>query len=550
MNPQQGSTQTDKALVDNDIKPPALPVLAASKAVRELSTELHCPVKYTAPLLKNLFLELRGTVLNKRPVFKKILDKFGKKTVFEYSEHFLFVKPVPAFEARRPICIEIIRQELEKRLGSEVADDVAAQLTEKPLVNTTDHHAIIDHPFFVNTDIIASLPYRDNKDVKMSYVVVLSFASVSLDNPSGYPRGIMVHGGDYGEGPMIRLPIMADRMKMKTVYGMDPYTREDLNRAISLLGNRQKAGLLSENRKNRITSFINEYLGKEDILSAPDFSTQITKINYDIWPEFFAQGTEPMRLIYLDVESVVKEILLKRILPNPAHLIHKLLFDPVARDAFARNFENIPCAFSYKTDKRIYYGTFLFWGRDDKGYRVGFEPSDSNYLTPESVEAGLRDKRIFPSTMLVYTIISLYYGLKCLGGFSQVHDLTEMKHAFIKTLEELGMKDDAVNAADAQTKEFSGDGIVLAYHKNAKGNFTPSTGIDLMLSEDKLSYDDYETLAQCVYIQEMIGPLVPEMYQVLFPSYNRDLKFSILTAENIMKSTGLNKRLRSLFSKL
>ena len=157
--------------------------------------------------ISDILSAFKTAIWSRRPVLGEIMTKHGGKTLYRYSQDFFDVNKSPLLDDRKPELIETARELIEKRLGKEVADKVAVQLKKMPLVSTADHHAPIDNPFWVNANIISAIPYFENKDPDIQYLVVFSFASVSVNNSSGYPRGIEFHGGASGSGNFIKLPI-------------------------------------------------------------------------------------------------------------------------------------------------------------------------------------------------------------------------------------------------------------------------------------------------------------------------------------------------------
>ena len=97
-----------------------------------------------------------------------------------------------------------------------------------------------------------------------------------------------------------------------------------------------------------------------------------------------------------------------------------------------------------------------------------------------------------------------------------------------------------------QTKEFGGDGIILSYSKKQDGLLTPMTGIDMYLSNKKLSFDDYRAISKQVTLSEMMLPMFPEIYTVLYTINQRDPKLSALTMEDAMYVSGLQEKLHML----
>lgn len=514
---------------------------------------------------RKLVENLKKEVYKARPIFGRIITKHGKKSLYDYAKKFFDIHIDANLESRRPICLLIVKREVEKRLGTKVAEEVERQLLKKPLVSTTDHHSIIDHPFWVNTNIITALHYSEHNHREeqnhssMKYLIVFSFASVSLNNASGFPRGILFHGGDNGEGPLIRLPILPDKWKMRTVYSVPSYTKADLDRAKLLLEQKKKEGLITERRCQLIYEKVFSELEHPYILEASDFCEQITRLNFRLWPKLFStpDGMQEIPdLIYIEAETMTREILLREVLQDTSCLLFKMLFDKATRKLVFKYFEGIPGTFSRKKG----WGTFFFWTFNEKGQRVQLMLDGANLVSkdgntaismdPESIQQAFREKKIFPSMMLVYLTLSLHYGFKCLGGFSQVHDLTKMKKALLHVLIEMGKFREIHSVCRIATKELSGDGMVLTYIENAKGELTPSTGIDLLLAEKKLSYEDYRKISTEVSLEEMIGPMLPEMYTVLYPSYERKNRpEKELTPEGIMNITGLQNKITSILTK-
>src|SRR3989344_3558641 len=107
---------------------------------------------------------LKQLIWARRPILGEIMQKHGGKTLHRYSQDFMDANPSPILDARKHELIAIAQELLTDRLGVHVAERVARQLQKLPLVSTTDHHAIIQHPFFLNANIISAVPYLDIAD--------------------------------------------------------------------------------------------------------------------------------------------------------------------------------------------------------------------------------------------------------------------------------------------------------------------------------------------------------------------------------------------------
>lgn len=496
---------------------------------------------------------LKTAIWKRRPILGELMAAHGQRILHDYAQDFFVVHPTTRLAARQPELIATVQCLLAPRLGSDIAEGVAQQLRIYPLVSTTDHHGTIDHPFFVNANLVSALPTASvTTDVR--YLPVLSFASVSVNNASAFPRGILFHGGVNGSGNFIRLPILPDKLKMGVVYGTRAFTRADLDRALSQLTQKEAAGEIIAGRGKAVRAILEEVFGHADVLRAPDFAAQVTVVNHKLWPKLFpsAQGSPKIPdLVYLEIESLVADLLQQVHLTSAESPLAKLLFDPAWRAAALRHFDSIPGAFSAAGG----WGTYLFWAVDGKGHRVrlGVEGGElrstdglvSVPLTPDCVAAALREKRMFPSMLLCYLAVALYYGFKCLGGFCQVHDLTLTKAAWVCMLRELGEMAEAEAAEAVETTTLGGDGLVLAHLKTPRGVLVPATGIDLAIQDIDREFADYVALSRRVTLAELMDAMLPEMYSVLYAIDQRDPELAALTPEDILQGTGLQAKLEA-----
>lgn len=505
---------------------------------------------------------MKDAIWKRRPILAEIMEKRGKKNLYQYTIDFMDVNPAPRLDSRKHELIAGVHTLVSQRLGTGVADGVARQLGKYPLVSTTDHHGPIDHPFFVNANIISALPYETVQDPDVRYLVVLSFASVSVNNASAYPRGILFNGGINGSANLIRLPFLPDKVKMGVVYNMRGYTQEDFERALKELDRRVQQGEITSERGQGVRDIIEDHFSIPEVLKIPDLKSQISFINHRLWPNLFhAQRIQAgsssltlsdMRipeLVYIEIETLVADLLLKHHLFNDTSPIYRLLFDPAVRARSRRHFNNIPGAFSEEQG----WGTHFFWGVDKRLRRIRMTEVQGTLhaerdlediqMTPENVAESLKKRDIFPSMLLCYLIVSQYYGMKCLGGFSQVNDLTLTKEAWQRFLREIGDHAEADAVEPVQTKELGGDGLVLSYLPTATGNLVPATGIDMILEEGDTTFREYAALSNRVTLEEMMHPMIPEIYTVLYSAEQRDQNLLSVTPEQILRGTGLDQKL-------
>ena len=502
---------------------------------------------------------LEQAIWQRRPILGEIMAKHGNKTLHAYSRDFLDVNPSPVLDVRKQEIIEAAGSILQRRLGQEVAAGVMRQLKKLPLVSTADHHATIDSPFWVNSNIVGSLP-RDMTDPDLKYLVVFSFASVSLNNASGYPRGIDFHNDAAGDRSITHLPVFPDRMKMGTVYATKPFTGSDVVHAQETVVSLEKNGKLCRERAQGIEEILKTYFMNQDVILSPDLNTQITKINFAMWPKLFhgtkgAETAEAQKnitpdLIYLEIETLVTLLLTRFHLTNRSSLIHSVLFDADWEPLIRKYFADLPGSFAENGE----WGTYFFWGLDEKLRRVklklvgntlqSFDGSTQIPWTPEAISSALHSKRIMPNMLLCYLMVAFYYGMKCLGGFCQVHDLTRVKEAWQTMLKERGEFIEAAALEPVQTKEL-GSAMVLAYVRTTDGGTVPATGIDMIMEKSDTSMKKYVTLSKTITLEEAMSSMLPEMYTVLYAEKERDPALLQITPERILRETGMEKKLTS-----
>lgn len=495
---------------------------------------------------------IKRAIWQRRPILGEIMKKHGDDTLYDYSQDFLDVNKSPLLDSRKHELIGIAKNLIQKRLGEKVAEGVSRQLSKIPLVSTADHHGPIDHPFWVNSNIISAIPYLNFPDPDLRYLIAFSFSSISVNNASAFPRGIEFHGRLDNASHVIRLPILPDKLKMGVVYATRGFTPQDIDRAEYEIEKQQKEEKISADRSKMILEIMEGLMKQNDVLETQDLSSQITKINYHLWPRLFHPTHKKIPdLIYLEIESLVTELLIAYHFKNPNSLIYRVLFDETYRPLVTRFFDKLAGGFDIKERT----GTYFFWSLDEKLHRVRLELNTTNIFSPErgyvfqlepmAIEKALKEKKIFPSMLLCYLVVSLYYGMKCLGGFSQVHDLTVIKEAWRKFLEEIGEHEEADAVIPVQTKELGGDGLVLSYLKTASGSLTPATGIDMVLEKEDTSFERYVELSKKVTLMEMMNPMLPEIYSVLYSSYERDPNLLTHSPAEIFQMTGLQKKIEN-----
>ena len=480
-------------------------------------------------------------VWNKHPALKRLMDEWGEKSVYEYAAGFLtpFEGVIPE---RQEEYLSVFSDLLEPRLGKQVTEEVCAQLRALPLVSTADHHAPLDEAYWVNTNLLHSIAQVQAGN---PYCIALSFASISLNTALGFPRGLLMHdakvsreGGPgyrfYPEEKLLRLSYFSDKDKMSVVYGLRPFKQEEFDRLMNSLQLKMKEGSISAEDGAKLKMWCEQLLLNPQALRQKDYASQITVMNHHLWPTLFAESYEGPRIVYLEIETLVAELLKRVHFKQTASPIYKLMFTPQGRAAFVEAFEGVHGAFcAHEND-----GTYYFWGLDDKGHRVRlFLKEDCLHsenkdicvsLSPEAFEGALNSGKIFPSMALCYVLMAFYYRLRCVGGSSQIKDLGLTKEAWMKVLHAIGHDEEARAIAEFPTRDLVGS-IALSSLRLPSGDTVLPTGLDLALSSEKKSFADYVERAKNRTVNEALLPYIKDLYidfcrDLPFPLQDLDLK--------------------------
>jgi len=214
-----------------------------------------------------------------------------------------------------------------------------------------------------------------------------------------------------------------------------------------------------------------------------------------------------MALVYLQQEDVVNEILVEHHLSERSDtVLTRLLTDLRFVAAYEALFDGIQGAFSRRSGR----GTILFWGlshgRRLPLFRNGMVlQSEGEAIQVElakgSLVEAIQARRLMPGMALTYIVLAFYYGLRCGGGFSQISYLEEMKIAYGRFLQRIGLsrEQDRLSAVEAQSLRA---GFMLA--ELASGR--PATTLDLIFR--RAPEKELASRALELTVRESIGKMI------------------------------------------
>lgn len=452
-------------------------------------------------MVKNLDKIWEG-IFEKRPVLKEILAKDGNQTLQDYAAGFAENNsPVPA--QRKSEFINTVAGLAGALLGEDKSKSVAGQLEKHYFVSTADHHGPICHPFFVHSDLLGAVasPAKEN-------YIVLATSNVSLGN-SSYPRGLLLHSPKTGSSQMQQFSFFAAKDRRAPVFNMPGFGSKQINSLNSFLGRHLKGIAAPEALEG-----ISNIYGAKEILETKGYTEQVTKTNFMLWRKFFQGQIKLPNLVYLSQEAVALELIIKYHLKYETD-IYKLMFDPGCLDLAEKLFDGFPGAFLAANNR----GTFLFWGYDfkkmrrvqlrrSKDFLTALDNSFKVHLDAESFEKAFASGEIFPNTMLSLLLFACYYGVKCLGGFSQTTYLGLMAEVYGKIFP-------ASNFA-ANTKTIAADLIFANLSLAGVQEHAAATGLDLAVYGTKQTYEKFLALTNSMTLKSTLDLVAPYLYNILY----------------------------------
>jgi hypothetical protein len=446
--------------------------------------------------------EVADIVFAAKPIFKRIIDTHGTKSLFAYYKNHRHSPRLLPAQRMEELVSEVAAMTAEI-LGPVVAQKVRAQLERDYTVSTANHHDFLTHPFFAHCTLARSAALQADEAL-----ISLTCGGVSMNN-SSFPRGLMLHDSTGAEH---HLSLISLKNHHHPVYGKESFTAVDLSRVLTQARSLSLLPPQAEALERTLTSVLNQ----PAIIAHQTLSEQITAAVYALWR--LVPGMEQKHVVSIEQETLVSRLLQKYHLTQDT-IIQAILFEEDLRAAFLKNFDGIQGAHNHAQER----GTELFWGitkkgrvalRVHQGALVGAATDFTLPLTPGAVQEALREGRLMPSMALTYCVLSFYYGVVAGGGFSQVNYLTSMKEAYLKLLAATPRyATEALHLPEVETDHFTGE-FHLVFGRTS-GRIIPVTPLDLIVRGTPAAAPAIQASCQELSLAEAVAPMLPELYKII-----------------------------------
>ncbi|OGH75724.1 MAG: hypothetical protein A3G00_03200 [Candidatus Magasanikbacteria bacterium RIFCSPLOWO2_12_FULL_43_12] len=453
------------------------------------------------------FKDLRDKVLQRTPIFRRILNEKGNLSLLDFFKETADSLLPPVSLARQEEFFTVLKNLIDKYINPAISGDAIKQLRVNYRASTTDHHGPLTHPFFSNSHFVRSLA---NEQRGRNCVFVFSVGGVSLNN-SSFPRGFFFHNNDLGKEC---LHFFSLRYRQHPVFALPRYQESTLDAIVEEIDKNKN---FSIGFKERLKEITRDVCLQPRLFSARSYSEQITYLNYCLWKKM--PGQSAVNLIYLEQENIVNELLLAYHLGRDTALF-RLLTDESALRAFEKYFDGIAGAFSSESAR----GTILFWaiqnGRRKRLIRDGLilASEDGEYriaLEPTALREAILKKEIMPSMALTFIVLSFYYGLSCGGGFLQVSYLTAMKEAYRSLRQTIGAGQIEIDQLSSISTDYFCGEFVLGTLSN-QGRDVPATPFDFLLYANGDTAERLRDTASKRSLNEAVDQMMPELYKIVY----------------------------------
>lgn len=478
-------------------------------------------------MLQSALNLLREKVFDRQKELAEIYRVSGNLSLADYVNGW---QVAPAADADY-IFYKTVLDGLSELYGTQLALEAAAQLKGLPLVSTIDHIGLLNHPFFINSNLIYGLRSAQK------YLIALPTVGVSLNN-SSWP-GCLVRTG--GSGEILRYSFFADRLKTRTAYGAPAITEAEINKVKI---NIRRDAELSPAAKEKVLSAVSGCLAPEKMGKHKNFIRQACAASSELWRHFFPSAPE---LVYLPLEDIVREAVIRLHRAQPDNILSRLFFTLAGWEKIQSVFLDSRGAFSAG-----YKGSFLFWGLDKNGRRAAFYRQGAKLsgmaapsgLSPEEVFSALADGRVYPTSLVCFMVL-LHFGVTAAGGFNQVNWLTEIKKKYAGLLVGLGEAGEAARVSGIAANSFAEGGLAFL---PGNGGLSAAGGLDLLVSGKGDWAAKYRELAKKITVKESIDFRLPETYRVITPFAMQDWRLLDAAGGEIASKNGLSGKIFEFLS--
>lgn len=386
----------------------------------------------------------------------------------------------------------------------------AHTMTPPLAMNIVDHHAVLNHPILLATNIIANAHTLLSEERKPPITVFTS--AVVPPNNFFNKKGFLFHGK--------RVPLFSNS-EMHMASCCIPVRDLRFTAQMKTTGawknfDSHEQAFLSELENDFVS------LGSEHDRNYMD---QVSRINAYLWKRLFAPELRDRipDLHYVPQEEVLKD-LLPELLEDTSSLPYRMLFDNSLREAILSAFRGCTGCWDEEHQK----GTHFFWHRTasleterlflENGKLVSPDHSFSCQFDAQHILPLVSSGELIPNLFVIFACSVFWAGMRPLVGYGSCNYLTRMKDTWMKILSSSKAKDEYDRVVRIDTKGLVG-GTIVTYTRNESGDISNEYMLDV-IARGGLSSDYIQQLVSLSYA-EILRPALLEIYESYVPVSER-----------------------------
>lgn len=400
-----------------------------------------------------------------------VADFFDTNTALAtYTQELQQYTAHPVHRERQKLLKAQVYALLSRMFTSEEIDAANIDWDSDWKINIVDHHNFLNHPILVTANIIANLWQLPSATPRG--IVVLSDSGVPMNN-FFHKRGMQFHGKQLNMVPTRERHMMYYAAPIHTVLPLEEAAR--------------RHGMSEEEctTARRVEDII-EAASTHPLVHS--YRDQVTRANRDLWKLLYHEDIRNSipELLYVTNEDVCVAML-HTLLQDAKNIFSKILFDPITRDIFIKEFPGIAGCWGGGEDT----GTMFFWGVNEDGEKISLTIENGHLVSSDSktplriplekdaLLQSLTEEKIYPSMFLVYGVSIFYCGLRPLVGFGSMNYQTRMKNAWIKAMQQVDPSEVPL-LETINTRGFvGGPTATFTYNKDTR-TFVPLFAMDII----------------------------------------------------------------------
>jgi hypothetical protein len=440
---------------------------------------------------------LRAGIQKHSPV---VAEFFGREEkLSEYSKTLYQYESNPIHLKRQEVLAKAMEEKIKKLFNHEV------KLNLPLTINIVDHHAILNHPMLIATNVIANA--HQLLENKKSIVVLTS--SIVPPNNFFNKKGFELHEK--------RVQLFSNQ-EMHQASVFIPLHEFDFVKKLKNIGHWNK---FSESEQ-AFLEMINREIQNLHFKSCQNYDDQISIINAHLWKQLFSREIRDKvpDLFYLPQEHIINSILPQFL--KEENIISKALFNKSFRESVLEAFSGIAGTWDEENKK----GTHFFWYRDSDNEAKRLILQGENLvsddklikipLETETLSNKLQNFEIIPGMFVIFGLIVFWFGARPLVGHGSSTYLTRMKEAWLKVLSD---SEEANRIKSINTKGLIASPVVTFTKEN--GVFKNKFAFDVIM--DGGMTKDYLDHLLSMKFKDLLKPALLDVYSYVPVSERIDL---------------------------